>query len=415
MNVFVFLGPTLPVADARAHLDATYLPPAEQGSVYRAAEERPFAILVVDGFFERVPAVWHKEILWAISKGIHVFGASSMGALRAAELAPYGMVGVGAIYEGFASGALEDDDEVAVAHGDGASGWRPSSEALVNVRATLERALAAGAIGDGTRHRLEAMAKGLFYPDRTYGRLFARALEEGSEASEIARLRAFVETKRVDQKREDAVAALAAVRRCREAGQPPPTPAFYFAHTQAWSELVEWASGQPRLSSPGDVAPEHVAAEVRLAGPEGRALIDAALSRAAAAELARVHGVRRAADQGSELQWMRSRLVGQVERRLLDELGDHGDAEHFVRRARQKQETLVRHGLDEPTLDDARLTSEDLLAWYFTRLGVAREARESGAVEGHALRLGLPSKLALEREALRELLYERLSARTGEA
>ena len=146
MSLFVFLGPTLPLAEARAVLDATYLPPVSQGDVYRASLERPSAIGIIDGYFERVPAVWHKEILWAMSQGIHVFGAASTGALRAAELAPYGMVGVGAIFEAFRTGVLEDDDEVAVVHGAEDTGYRSLSEAMVNVRATLGHAEAAGLI-----------------------------------------------------------------------------------------------------------------------------------------------------------------------------------------------------------------------------------------------------------------------------
>src|SRR5262249_34690040 len=74
-GVFVFTGPTLPVEEGRTILDdAVYLPPASQGDVYRAARERPWGIAIVDGYFGRVPAVWHKEILWALAQGVHVFG-----------------------------------------------------------------------------------------------------------------------------------------------------------------------------------------------------------------------------------------------------------------------------------------------------------------------------------------------------
>ena len=83
MTCIVFLGPSLPLHEARRILPATYRPPAAQGDVYRAALERPWGIGIVDGYFERVPAVWHKEILWALQQGIHVFGAASIGALRA--------------------------------------------------------------------------------------------------------------------------------------------------------------------------------------------------------------------------------------------------------------------------------------------------------------------------------------------
>ena len=56
------------------------------------------AILIVDGEFGQSLSVWHKEILHALHRGIRVVGASSMGALRAAELDRFGMEGVGEIY-----------------------------------------------------------------------------------------------------------------------------------------------------------------------------------------------------------------------------------------------------------------------------------------------------------------------------
>src|SRR5215212_2065593 len=94
--VCVFLGPTLPLDVATCHLDAEYFGPAEQGSVYDVVQRfKPGIIVLIDGAFARVPAVRHKEILFALSRGIDVHGAASMGALRAAELAPFGMKGHG--------------------------------------------------------------------------------------------------------------------------------------------------------------------------------------------------------------------------------------------------------------------------------------------------------------------------------
>ena len=99
-------------------------------------------IRTIDGYFDRVPAVWHKEILWAMSRGIHLFGCSSMGALRAAELEAFGMVGVGEVFRMFRDGVLEDDDEVAVIHGPSDAAYVTLTEALVNIRATLASAWA---------------------------------------------------------------------------------------------------------------------------------------------------------------------------------------------------------------------------------------------------------------------------------
>src|SRR6266566_5098836 len=109
MNSCVFLGPTMPVSDARAILDASYLPPAGCGDVYRAVMDGATTIAIVDGFFHLRPAVRHKEIAWALSRGVRVFGAASMGALRAVEMAASGMRGVGRIFEAFCRGDLEDD------------------------------------------------------------------------------------------------------------------------------------------------------------------------------------------------------------------------------------------------------------------------------------------------------------------
>src|SRR5439155_6455835 len=119
--IFVFAGPTISPAD-RAELDAVYLPPVMAGDVYRVAAQGPQAIGIIDGRTHRVPAVWHKEILWAMSRGIHVFGSAGVGALRAAELAPFGMEGVGKVFEAYRDATLEDDDDVTVMYGPAEAG-----------------------------------------------------------------------------------------------------------------------------------------------------------------------------------------------------------------------------------------------------------------------------------------------------
>lgn len=56
-------------------------------------------IVVVDGRFLQNLAVSPNEMMDAMRCGVRLYGCSSMGALRAAELAPYGMVGHGRIFE----------------------------------------------------------------------------------------------------------------------------------------------------------------------------------------------------------------------------------------------------------------------------------------------------------------------------
>lgn len=235
MKVYVFLGPTLSEQEAAQELEAVYLPPAAQGDVYRAALRGPDAIGIVDGYFAHAPSIAHKEILWAMAQGIRVYGSASMGALRAAELAPFGMRGVGAIFEAFARGELEDDDEVAVAHATAELAHRAQSEPLVDMRATLRGALEAGVIDVATHDALVAVAKGMFYPDRSYAALLASARD--LPARELDALRAWLPTGRVHAKRTDALAMLRAMRADLAREREPFRVRYVFQHTDAWENV----------------------------------------------------------------------------------------------------------------------------------------------------------------------------------
>lgn len=238
----VFLGPTLPVDEATGILEAEYLPPVELGDVWRVSQERPPAVGIVDGYFSTVPAVWHKEILFALSEGIPVYGAASMGALRAAELERFGMVPIGTIAEAYASGRLTGDDEVALLHADPEHGYpehgyRSFSEALVNMRATVSASLAAGVVTPATGEAVVSVARSLFYPDRTWDRVLAATPAPGPE---LAALRDWLPSGRVDQKRADAIALLTRMRDDAAKGR---TGAAIPAHrpfipTVPWLELV---------------------------------------------------------------------------------------------------------------------------------------------------------------------------------
>jgi hypothetical protein len=136
-EIYVFLGPTLTEKEARAELDAVYLPPAAAGDVYRLWRRRPRAIGIVDGYVERVPAVWHKEIMWMMERGVHVFGSAGLGALRAAELDSFGMHGVGWVYQAFRQEALDRDDEVAVRTRTSSRPPRPASSSPPEGRCSI--------------------------------------------------------------------------------------------------------------------------------------------------------------------------------------------------------------------------------------------------------------------------------------
>lgn len=180
--------------------------PAAQGDIARAVIEGAKAIGLVDGRYEDVAAVWHKEILYALERGVLVFGAASMGALRAAECAPFGMIGVGAVFERYRSGILVADAAVAQLHAPGEMNYAPLTEALVNVEASIDRFVQLRAISGTEAERLLASARGLFFKDRTYRRILDASGFAGSERGR--QLGELFRRCKADVKKDDALVLL---------------------------------------------------------------------------------------------------------------------------------------------------------------------------------------------------------------
>jgi len=237
MRAVVFAGPSLPPSARPSLAGFCWRPPARQGDVYRAALERPVAIGLVDGYFETVPGVWHKEILWALSEGIHVFGSSSVGALRAAELAEFGMRGVGRVFEDFRDGVLQDDDEVALLHAPAELDYAPLTEAMVNMRATVARAVRDGVVGGQAADALLRAAKSLFYKERTWAAAL-RVAGMGVADDGAARLRLWFAGNSVDQKRADAVDMMRELARVTSETMQPFRATFEPVRTTGWRDRM---------------------------------------------------------------------------------------------------------------------------------------------------------------------------------
>ncbi|HEV8033027.1 MAG TPA: TfuA-like protein [Stellaceae bacterium] len=235
MSAIIFAGPSLPPSmRPTSEPGIEWRPPVRQGELYRAALAGPAAIGVIDGYFEVVPTVWHKEILWAMAQGIHVFGAASIGALRAAELDVFGMRGIGHIYEAYRDGVLEDDDEVAVSHGPEELGYPPLTEAMVNIRATLAEAERGGILAPDLAEHLTEIAKAMFYKERSYEAMLKAAADRGLPAASLRRFAEWLPSGRLDRKRIDAEAMLAAIRAHLAADIPPLRVCYTLAETVAW-------------------------------------------------------------------------------------------------------------------------------------------------------------------------------------
>lgn len=254
MSAVLFLGPSLPGLHRRSPARIDLRPPAAQGDLLRAVDAGYRLIGLVDGVFGHEPAVWHKEILAALAAGARVLGAASMGALRAAELHPFGMEGVGTIFAAYRDGLLEADDEVALLHGPAELGWPALSEPMVNLRATLARLARRGVIGHGEAARVARVLAARFYPERT------RATLEEALRAEVGPARADTVVGWARRSAVDAKAADAArlVRRLKAALDEPPRaalPRFELSRTAPFRRLERAVRASVHATPEPAVAP----------------------------------------------------------------------------------------------------------------------------------------------------------------
>ena len=264
---------------------------------------------------------------------------------------------------------------------------------MVNIRETLAAAERKGIIAATTRDALVRIAKELFYHDRTFERLLERAAERSLPSRELAALRAWLPQGRVDRKREDALAMLAAMRALLAGGPEPMQVDYALEWTEVWDDATAAAAASRQPGAGGAaawLADDRVLEELRLEPETYLAVRDRALLRLLAAReaarrrhavdagarrerLARLrarHGLFSRADLD---RWLEANAIdgGQLERmvdeeaqleaigalaapalpgQLLDELRLRNDFTRFAERARSKQEFLEAHGLDHPDI-----------------------------------------------------------------
>ena len=268
-------------------------------------------------------------------------------------------------------------------HGPAETGYLPLSEAMVNIRATLAQAERAGVIDQAARDALAGLAKDLFYHDRSYDRLLELAAQAPLPASQVAALRAWLPDGRIDQKRLDAEAMLAAMEALLASDAAPMQVDYTLEWTEMWDDATLAAAGTHDAGGGTDawLPAAQILDELRL-DPEAygaareRALLrllaqrealrrgkppDRASQRAALDRLRARHGLFRRAEldhwvnardldtarleqliaEEAELADLVARTADSLDDRLLDDLRLHGDYP-AARRARTRQAGVAR-------------------------------------------------------------------------
>lgn len=232
-ETIIFSGPTL---HGEVIAGGDPYPPARLGSVYQAYTRGYRRIILIDGFFGNVPSVWHKELLFAMAQGVEVWGAASIGALRAAELARFGMKGFGKVFRLYHTGALTDDDEVCIIHAVRELGYRPLSEAMVNVRCSLRRLRRRGHLDRKDEFALCAQIKALHFSRRTREHITAVFHAYFGPRAGAVYLACYARLA-TDQKKADALGLLRRLDGCPI--DPTPPSSWIFPNTLHWRKEFE--------------------------------------------------------------------------------------------------------------------------------------------------------------------------------
>lgn len=211
-KVIIYAGLSIPFDEAKRILDSTddveviYKRPIQRGDLGEAIKENPDIIGIIDGVFHQNSAVGHKEILNVMKKGIKVMGASSMGALRASELDTLGMEGIGYVYNQYAAGIVESDDDVAVMLD--SETLEPLSVPLINMKYVFENAVSENIISDEEKDELLLISKETYYPKRNYAHTLAESSLDDVKKGELID---FIR-KTPDIKKEDARELIAHIK-----------------------------------------------------------------------------------------------------------------------------------------------------------------------------------------------------------
>ncbi|MGW7264859.1 TfuA-like protein [Streptomyces sp. NPDC054842] len=227
-----FVGPTLPPSQRPAG-PFEYRPPVRHGDLFDLCLRPGDEVLIVDGVYQHFAPIRHKEILAQLARGVHIAGTASLGALRAAELADFGMEGLGQVYAQVRSGRLVSDADVAVLHADDSAEARRLTHAMVCVRHGLAELRDVGRLDDGQATRLEQAAARLHFTERSAAGLrHAAGADQHAMDLLLDHLAAHGDIKARDAR--EALDTLAARPLTPPAASPHPADAWTSSYGRQW-------------------------------------------------------------------------------------------------------------------------------------------------------------------------------------
>jgi TfuA protein len=183
-NPVVFGGPSLALLSPKARGQCVLNPPIRRGDLEAlSSSKRPGTAILVDGVFGSSLSVTPLECRILISAGWLLIGASSMGALRAAELWSAGMVGIGEVYSLLRAGVVRSDADVATLYSE--DGERELTASMVHVRSIVQEVFDRGLLSMTAARKAVRAAQDIFWVDRAWSEVSAAWSDAGIASAAI--------------------------------------------------------------------------------------------------------------------------------------------------------------------------------------------------------------------------------------
>jgi len=198
----VFAGPSLPRrARPATGENVTWRSPAARGDLADLDLPPASRVLLIDGYLIQQHPPSPTEVFDLIERGHEVWGSSSLGALRAAELRYHGMRGHGWVFDRVVDGTITYDDEL-VAPLDPRTG-EAAGVFLANIRFGLGELVAAGRVSPASVSDLVEGLRAVYFGQRTHDTCRGLAAAAGLDQAAVDDLMA------ADVKRRDALELIA--------------------------------------------------------------------------------------------------------------------------------------------------------------------------------------------------------------
>ena len=171
MKIRIFSGLSLSKDQALEIIPtAEFYQPVRKGDIEQSIRDQVHCCILIDGVFLRGPSVTPGEIHDALNVGMRVYGCSSMGAMRAAELEDYGMIGVGKIFEEIKSKPYFRDDYLGQTFSE--SGLDTFSIPFIDLRLSCEMLLDMGRLSKDQYDIITFEFESLHFSNRCIPELF---------------------------------------------------------------------------------------------------------------------------------------------------------------------------------------------------------------------------------------------------